>query len=402
MQEAREDTVLGDFKNANFELRGKRWRFFRSKDGRFVVSAEGPDGALHDYDVDYTFGVEPLQQYLVSFPGGRQQALPVAWDSNKRRWFYLFPGKDIPPSDWLHWTRQGQNWNAMCADCHSTNVTKGYDPETDTFQTRWSELSVGCEACHGPGSLHADWARLSASKRDKAKDHGLVTHTANAPNHAQVELCATCHSRRAQFADQGRPGAPLLDRYLPVLLSPGLFHADGQILDEDFEFQSFTQSKMFAKGVKCTNCHDAHSGEVYAQGNALCTRCHAASSYDGPAHHFHQVLVAGKPNPGALCVSCHMPGKDYMVLDFRRDHSLRIPRPDLRLDGRSQRLRRVPYRQDVEVARGEIHGLVREEGSTRIWDGLKPGAHARSPGGVGSLGACGRRLSASHRARDRA
>jgi predicted CXXCH cytochrome family protein len=328
MQEAREDTVLGDFKNATFDLRGKRWRFFR-RDGKFAVSAEDPEGALHDYDVVYTFGVDPLQQYLVSFPGGRKQPLPVAWATREKRWFFLYPGKDIPPTDWLHWTRQGQNWNSMCADCHSTNVTKGYDSGTNTFRTTWSELAVGCEACHGPGSLHVDWARLSASAREKRKDRGLVARTVSVPNQAQVELCASCHSRRAQFADQGTPGAPFLDRYLPVLLSPGLFYADGQILDEDFEFHSFTQSKMYAQGVSCTHCHDPHSAHLYAEGNALCTRCHAAGVYDGPGHHFHEAVVAGKPNPGALCVSCHMPGKDYMVVHFRRDHSLRIPRPDL-------------------------------------------------------------------------
>lgn len=316
MQHASAKTVLGDFNGASLEVRGKNWRFFKRGE-KFFVSAEGPDASLHDYEVGYTFGVAPLQQYLVAFPGGRQQALSVAWDTEKRRWFSLQQGKEVAPTDWLHWTRQGQNWNTMCADCHSTRVSKGFDPERNTFSTRWSEISVGCEACHGPGSEHARWAKNAT--------------VAQAPpsNRAEVERCAACHSRRAQFADQGLPGAPLMDQYLPVLLERGLFHADGQMLDEDFEYHSFTQSKMYAAGVGCTNCHDVHSGELHAQGNALCTRCHAAATFDTPTHHHHLAKADGTANPGGQCVSCHMPSKAYMVVHVRRDHSLRIPRPDL-------------------------------------------------------------------------
>jgi len=313
MQPAREDTVIGDFGGAAIEHRGKRWRFFRNE-GQFFVTAEGPDGELHDYAVRFTFGVDPLQQYLVAFPGGRMQALPFAWDTRAQRWFFLHPDRDIPPTDWLHWTRQAQNWNAMCADCHSTHVEKNYDPDSDSFRTTSSEIAVGCEACHGPGSKHAETQRPDA----------LVTTTRALGGRELVERCATCHARRAQLADQGTPGAPLMDRYQPTLLVAGTFHADGQVLDEDFEYQSFVQSKMYAKGVGCRDCHDVHSGRLRAEGNALCTRCHDAGRFDSPAHHAHAQGTAA-----AACTSCHMAGKKYMVVHFRRDHSLRVPLPEL-------------------------------------------------------------------------
>jgi tetratricopeptide (TPR) repeat protein len=270
-----------------------------------------------------------LQQYLVSFPRGRLQTLSAAWDTSARRWFHVNPGPDAPPGDWLHWTRSGQNWNAMCADCHSTNVQKHYDPETDTYRTTWSEISVGCEACHGPASQHVAWAEVPAPRRSAVENLALVTRTARLDAPELGALCAPCHSRRAQFVDQGTPGGELLDRYLPTLLSQGVFHPDGQILDEDFEWQSFTQSKMYANGVRCTDCHDAHSGKHLREGNALCTRCHRADTYDDPSHHFHAAEWQGKPSAGVLCVSCHMPGQNYMRVHFRRDHSIRIPRPDL-------------------------------------------------------------------------
>jgi predicted CXXCH cytochrome family protein len=294
-----------------------------------MVHAEGPDAELRDYQVAYTFGVEPLQQYLVAFPGGRLQALSAAWDTRARRWFHVNPGPDAPPGDWLHWTRPGQRWNAMCADCHSTAIRKAYDPETDSYRTTSSELAVGCEACHGPGSAHVEWAEQPAGRRPPVENAALVTRTSRLAGPELVELCAPCHSRRAQLADQGQPGGALLDRYLPVLLSPGVFHPDGQILDEDFEWHSFTQSKMYASGVGCTDCHDAHSARRHAEGNALCTRCHRAEAYDVPSHHHHRAEWRGQPSAAALCVSCHMPGQTFMRVHFRRDHSLRVPRPDL-------------------------------------------------------------------------
>ena len=120
---------------------------------------------MRDFEVAYTFGVAPLQQYLVPFPGGRLQALSAAWDTKAKRWFHVDPGGAAPPGDWLHWTRPGQGWNAMCSDCHSTAVRKRYDPETDAYQTTWSEIMVGCEACHGPGSRHVAWAEQPAMGR---------------------------------------------------------------------------------------------------------------------------------------------------------------------------------------------------------------------------------------------
>jgi len=328
MQAARDGTVLGDFGGATLEHRGKTWRFFRQGE-RFLVHAEGPDGAMRDYEVAYTFGVAPLQQYLVVFPGGRLQALSMAWDTRGGRWFYVNPGPDAPPGDWLHWTRPGQSWNAMCSDCHSTAVRKRYDPEQDAYQTTWSEIMVGCEACHGPASRHVAWADQPAMGRPQVENAALLTHTSKLAGPELVGLCAPCHSRRAQFADQGVPGGELLDRYLPTLLSAGTFHPDGQILDEDFEWHSFTQSKMYANGVRCSDCHDVHSGKRYKDGNDLCTRCHRADTYDTPAHHFHKAEWQGKPSAGVLCVSCHMSGQEFMRVHYRRDHSLRIPRPDL-------------------------------------------------------------------------
>lgn len=321
-------TVLGDFNNAEFTDRGKTWRFYK-KQAKYFVHTDDIDGPPAEFEIAYTFGWFPLQQYIVAFPGGRFQCISVAWDVPEKRWFTLHPEQLIATTDWLHWGRPASNWNTMCSQCHSTAVRKRYNPASDTFRTTWSEISVGCEACHGPGSLHVAWARTPAVGRPKISNAALTVKTASMSQRDLIHLCAPCHSRRAELKDMDQPAADPLEAHLPVVLAEGVFYPDGQILDEDYEVHSFEQSKMYEKGVKCNDCHDVHRAKRYKEGNELCLKCHRADTYDTEMHHFHKKIVNGNPSAGALCVSCHMPGRNYMVVHFRRDHSLRIPRPDL-------------------------------------------------------------------------
>ena len=349
MQEATEATVLGDFLGATYTHRGVT-SVFTSRDGAFYVTTEGPTGEMAEYPIEYTFGVTPLQQYLIPFPGGRYQVLGIAWDARAaneggQRWFHLYPDDDTGPTSALHWTRPSQNWNTTCAECHSTNLQKGFDVALLSFETTWSEVDVSCEACHGPGSGHVsvadawtatgrdeapeDWAlqvALGDPQRAWAPAPGAHTATRVEPlaSRTEVEACAHCHARRAIIAEERGPGETLLDTDLVSLLRQDLYHADGQILEEVYVYGSFVQSKMYAAGVTCTDCHDPHSLQLRAEGNALCTRCHNATVFDEQSHHFHQTS-----SQGAKCVECHMPATTYMGVDSRRDHGLRIPRPDL-------------------------------------------------------------------------
>ena len=343
MQPADAATVLGDFDDARFTYAGVT-SSFSTRDGGFYVQTDGADGSLAEYRIAYTFGVEPLQQYLIEFPDGRLQALGIAWDSRPadeggQRWFHLYPGENIDAGDELHWTRRSQNWNYMCADCHSTGYRKNYDPGTDRFASAWSDIDVACEACHGPGSHHV--ARAESDRLDE--DRGLVVSFADparrwvweagqptaqlagaARDGAQVEACGRCHARRAPLRAEYAHGEPLADSYLPALLTEPLYYPDGQIRDEVYVYGSFRQSRMHAAGVVCTDCHDPHSVRLKIGGDALCAQCHAPDVFATPGHHRH----GGNGSPPG-CVDCHMPSRDYMVIDGRRDHSFRVPRPDL-------------------------------------------------------------------------
>ena len=347
MQPANEQTVLGNFNNARFTYAGTTSTFFK-RDGRFFVRTDGADGKLADFEIKYTFGVTPLQRYLIEFPDGRVQALSIVWDARPKakggqRWYHLYPKDKITHDDPLHWTGLQQNWNFMCAECHSTNLRKNYDAATNTFKTDWTDINVSCEACHGPGSAHVTWAEKNKSG-GKAADDGLLVHlnersdikwimdaaTGNstrseARNSArEIETCATCHARRAQMWEGHVAGQALVDTHLPALLAHGLYEADGQMRDEVYNYGSFLQSKMFEKGVTCADCHDPHSGKTRAPGNGVCLQCHSGEKYASTTHHHHAADSAA-----ANCTACHMPLRTYMGIDARHDHSFRVPRPDL-------------------------------------------------------------------------
>ena len=332
-------TVLGDFDDAMFGHKGVTTRFFR-RDGAYLVETQGADGAMRAFEVTGVAGVAPLQQYLLATGAGRLQAFDIVWDVEGERWYHLYPDQDLPPGDGLHWTGPYKNWNARCAECHATGFVKNYDAGACGYDSRQAETGVGCEACHGPGSAHVAWAKApqgydpAAWPGSTAKGF-TIGFGAGSPE-TEIEQCAGCHSRREPFGDGNPlPGTAFHDAYRLALLRADLYHPDGTIKDEVYVYGSFLQSRMSANGVRCSDCHDPHTAGLKAEGSAVCAQCHSPAGnqrfptlrladYDDPSHHFHP-----KDSAGAQCVGCHMIERTYMGIDGRRDHSFRIPRPDL-------------------------------------------------------------------------
>ncbi len=339
LKHANAQSVLGNFDNTEYDHNGTRTRFLKEGETYFIET-DNNDGSRSKHEIKFTVGVEPLQQYLIELEGGKLQALDIAWDTKNKKWFHLYPGQTSKPGDGLHWTGPYKNWNARCAECHQTGFEKNYSPKTKTYQSKWRELNVACEACHGPGAAHVKWAKNPQSFDNKLWEDvdakGLTHQFEHANPEKEIELCARCHSRRrALGSNSPPPNSKFADHYQLALLRDNLYHADGQIDEEVYVYGSFLQSKMFARGVRCTNCHEPHSGRLNATGNVLCTQCHSPAgnenfpslikkNYDSKDHHHHKVA-----SPGAQCVSCHMSEKTYMRVDPRRDHSFRVPRPDL-------------------------------------------------------------------------
>ncbi len=320
MQVADMQSVLGDFNNAVFKSKGFTNRMFQN-DSTFYMVLENRNGNPDTFSVRYTFGYYPLQQYIIEFPDGRYQCTHVAWDSMENKWFDLYPDLEIHHSEWLHWSGGAQTWNNMCADCHSTNLQKNYQAESDSYHTTWDEINVSCEACHGPGSEHIRLARADAKPE---LVNSSVFLGAFSSQQEQMQFCARCHSRRSQLTNSFNFEEHWMQQYSPEILRPDLYYADGQILDEVYVWGSFTQSRMYREGVRCLDCHDPHTYRRKMEGNLLCLQCHDLQTYDNKSHHFHE-----PGSDGAKCESCHMPGRYYMVNDYRPDHSFRVPRPDL-------------------------------------------------------------------------
>jgi tetratricopeptide (TPR) repeat protein len=343
MQVPTPETVLGDFNDATFTYNGVTTRFYREGE-EYKVRTDGEDGKLTDFTVKYVFGVYPLQQYLLPLSRGRLQALSIAWDARPeaeggQRWYHLYPAEAIDFKDPLHWTGPYQNWNTRCAECHSTDLVKHYNAADHSFATTFAEIDVGCEACHGPGEKHLE---LAAGNKLKTVANGgfptalaqrgewvwaegapIAHRTEPLDSRAQVDSCGRCHSRRGTLGEY-HYGADLLATHRLALPQPPLYYYDGQVRDEDYVYGSFLQSKMHLAGVVCSNCHEPHSLALRATGNAVCGQCHQSDHYDTREHHHHPAQSSG-----ALCANCHMPQTTYMGVDARRDHSMRVPRPDL-------------------------------------------------------------------------
>ena len=402
MQHADDESVLGDFSDTAFDYAGISSRFYK-KGQKFMVKTDGPDGKLHEYEISYTFGVIPLQQYLIELEDGRLQALSIAWDTRPlseggQRWFHLYPDEKITHTDELLWTRPSFNWNGMCAECHSTDLKKNYDSKADAFKTSWSEIDVSCEACHGPASNHLSWTKTLIGRKLNASDKssgfgfalderqnvtwvmdvesGTAQRSHERETEKEIEVCAQCHSRRSAISNNYQPGKSFADHYMPRLLDEGMYFTDGQIQDEVYVYGSFLQSKMYHKGVTCSDCHEPHSLQLRQEGNGVCLQCHAADKFDSKKHHFHK-----KGSEGALCAECHMAARNYMVVDPRHDHSIRVPRPDLSvLLGTPNACSQCHEDKHVTWAAARV-----KEWYGKPFDGFQKYAHALDAGRNGNL-----------------
>ena len=332
-------TVLADFNNKQVVHYGQKADFFIKKN-RYMVTITY-NNKTDTYPIKYTFGYYPLQQYLVETEQGKLQVLPFAWDARKKiqggqRWYHNYSHEEISPADRLHWRQPLQNWNGMCADCHSDGLVRNYEMKENSFNSQFDNINVGCLSCHGDMSSHS----RKVKKRNVSYDITSVNHPTGKwlrnlgdrtahwqgekRNNIFMDGCFACHSLRAPLTDGIKPNTPFLDQFTPQFLSSPNYHADGQIKEEVYVYGSFLQSKMFTAGVNCLDCHDKHTMKLKIQGNGLCLQCHGEQVYNVKSHHQHDI-----DSSGAQCVNCHMSENRYMGVDDRRDHSFKIPRADI-------------------------------------------------------------------------
>lgn len=290
--------------------------------GNDFITSRGLSGRPERHQVQRVLGSDPLRQFLVAAPGGRWQTMEASYDPKHNEWFDVFGREDRQPGEWGHWTGRGMNWNSMCAACHNTRLHKNYDAATDSYHTTMQERSVSCEACHGPLKAHVDW-------QHHYRGRGMLDPTIPKPTPAQImDLCGSCHARRAELTGDFQPGDAFFDHYdLTIVDHSDLFYPDGQIHDEDYEFTAFLGSKMHQAGVTCLDCHPRSLHLPRPQGNGVCLRCHATGQLHAPLiqPELHSHHLAG--GPGDECIGCHMPVTVYMQRHPRHDHGFTTPDP---------------------------------------------------------------------------
>ena len=347
-----EATVVGDFRDGTkFSDHGRSYQF-GTKDGKPWISVAFGGSVPETFTVDYTLGSKRFQGYLATLPRGQIYVLPVFWHVADKRWI---DWKEITPiPEGAHNIRQ--IWNANCFNCHATNIAQGFDVNEKSYKSTWTEMGIGCEACHGPGKPHVElmtaWEKNPASKPaydNSANNHQLtgllktVSFKSEQPRRI-YDTCAYCHGNKRNSFVGFKAGDRYEDYALPFLVSDpipdndlqGEFWPDGRP-NRFNRNQALALSGCFKAGaIACTSCHLAHGSPSEfslkvdinhgRDGDQLCTQCHTQPVFAGPElvkHTFH-----APASDGSRCINCHMSDVNWRLLNRRRDHTLQAPVPE--------------------------------------------------------------------------
>ena len=350
-----EARVAGDFSSAKLEAGDRRYSMER-RGGRYVIAIARAGQPAESFPIDYTLGARRFQGYLSTLPDGRIYVLPVFWHSETQRWLdyrEITPVPDDPSHDFR------QIWNVSCVNCHATNLVRNFDAARNRFQTTWTEMGIGCEACHGSGRAHID-----------DPQHLQIFTMKKVPPRQIFDACGYCHGNKNNVFFGFEPGDRYEDFALPFLISEpipandpqGDFWPDGRPSRFNRP-QALTISGCFQKGeATCTSCHrmhgsqQAHSLKVAVeapggghtrQSDALCTQCHVT---DGQIAHPSDTDPFRLQNPtarataipdlaahthhapasqGSRCINCHMSDVNWRLITRRLDHTFQAPVPEL-------------------------------------------------------------------------
>ena len=312
-------TVLGDFEKNNklsvkVTKKAKKYagknitNTMLIKNGKYYVNTIGPDNEFHDYEVISVIGINKKQNYLTEFPNGQIHVLPVEWDADENTWSDKWGLKKYYPGSGKYWSNAGMAWQFRCAGCHVTGLQVNYDSASNSFDTEWVDLGIGCEACHGPGNNHVKAAKVFF---DREKD--TIVNPAKLPWRLRAMVCGQCHNwgLSAQNISPVKEGFP--DRYAyPIGYRPGkpLDHYYTDRPDDEMkhhqQYNEWRKSVHSTAGIMCTTCHGVHQegahkspnkSQTLRPGDTLCTGCHKMI----------QKRSAHKIHTFGSCVGCHMP-----------------------------------------------------------------------------------------------
>jgi predicted CXXCH cytochrome family protein len=301
-----------------------------------------PDAVLADFtsveplrtfdlsSVAFVYGSRWKQRFFTKI-GDEYYVQPAQWDVDKKKWlpFHVEQGTDW----WVPHYGPGnfdRPTGPLCDGCHSVNYN------IDTKQV--SEWNVGCEKCHGPGSLHVQ----NPTRQNIVNPRRLDYVRGN-------DTCIQCHSQGQPLSNpiNGKyydwpvgfnVGQRLSDYWKLEELRPGVTnfyqYADLTAHKNRMQGNDFVQSNMYHRQIRCFDCHDVHSNDngasLKAKGNAVCLSCHTKANPAGlsgtVAEHTHHA----ENSTGSQCTACHMPRIEQTIKDnYVSSHTFRFISPAL-------------------------------------------------------------------------
>jgi hypothetical protein len=355
-QEARPETVQGDFEHDNnFEYLGVKARMEKRND-RFFMTLNYPDGRGETINIDRTVGSRRIEQYLTKQPN-QYTRLPLAYDLVNKRWMSLNGSFFHPDGD--NFLQHVTQWDGNCVFCHNVKAQPHIDFNSKQYKTEVSELGIACGACHGAGAAHAQAALSPLTRtlwRLRSGSETQIVNPGKLASERSLMVCGHCHGQRVPepfdriqtILTSGDPfdsGEDLSQFYRPISQDTKIgnvafanrFWSNGSPRLTAYEYQGVLRSKCFTKGepgkqINCLTCHTMHGGDPYGQITAEnrtdkpCLSCHR--KYSGSA-----ALVAHtghkQDSSGSRCYNCHMPEVVYGVMSFHPTHEITIPDPNL-------------------------------------------------------------------------
>lgn len=342
-----EARIAGDFTSgARLEADGRAYTM-EARGGKYFISVARNGGPAERFEINYTLGARRFQGYLSTLSDGRIYVLPVFWHNESKRWVDYRTITPIP-DDPTHDLRQ--IWNVTCVNCHATNLVRNYNVAANTFATTWTEMGVGCEACHGPGRDHID-----------DPDHLKIFTMKKVPPRQIFDACGYCHGNKNNVFLGFKAGDVYEDYAVPFLISEpipandpqGDFWPDGRPSRFDRP-QALTLTGCFRKGeATCTSCHRMHGSEnnhslkvaIDAPGgghtrasDTLCTQCHSrlgsegsegSEGSKGSPHALEAHTHHAADSQGSRCINCHMSDVNWRLLTRRLDHTFQPPVPEM-------------------------------------------------------------------------
>ncbi len=245
---------------------------------------------------------------------------PVSWYSKAGAW-RLSPGYE---QDDEGFSRPAY---ASCMVCHAGRARPVAGQDGRYMTPPFAEAAIGCENCHGPGSIHVREAQRGAV----AAARSAIVNPARLPPRLAENICMLCHQGGGarvllpgrEYADI-RAGAPLVRT---VALARLASDSGGVLLEHHAGMEASRCFRASRGKLSCLSCHDPHQepapAEAAAYFRACCLACHSETSCRLP------LATRRHTAPPDDCAGCHMPKRPAALISHSALTDHRIPaRPD--------------------------------------------------------------------------